>query len=140
MNSLYLFLILILMICYVSFLKILLCKTFPLQIQLYGIWRLDYEDYKNWMHSSSLNLWHHLPTVALPILNIGNYQQNSNELIKNQGEKKRYTFRYKKQNVNAIVKLESLWFITYIDELIGLFIFSVVNDQRKCRIQSRIQF
>ena len=73
--------------------------------------------------------------VALPILKIGNYQQNSNELIKNQGEKKKNTFRYKKQNVNAIVKLESLWFITYIDELIGLFIFSVVNDQRKSRYQ-----
>ena len=79
----------------VMFLFLKFCCVKPFHCK-YSYMESDYEDYKNGMHSSSLNLWQHLPMVALPILKIGNYQQNSNELIKNQSEKKRCTFRYKK--------------------------------------------
>ena len=88
------------------------------------------------MHLSSLNLWHHLPRVELLILKTGNYQQNCNDMLKNQSEKKtKNKYKYKKQKVNATLKLRSLGFILDIDVLIGLFIFSVVNNQRKSRYQ-----
>ena len=45
-----------------------------------------------------LNSGYHLPKVALSILKIRNYQQTPNEIMKNQGEKKRKTKSNTKTN------------------------------------------
>ena len=54
-------------------------------------------------------------------------------MMKNQGEKKKYKYKKYPQKTDTVLKLESHKLIPYIVDLIGLFLFSGVNNKRKSR-------
>ena len=69
----------------------------------------------------------------LSTLKIGNYQQSLNEILKNQGERKRKTNSNTKteQKTETILKFKCLESISYIADLTVLFVFSGLKNKKK---------